>query len=164
MIYFKNIINVQQYLINESIALYKKILPFIQYFIAYETIFRLKSKAYKFLEINSYKRYCKIIENLLKQIDDKYILEQKIFPSKLLIFALSKLAGKLYKFKHKSSSPEQIILILLCLQHALINDGFVEPINNPITLGPNLQVISGKIISEGKFLILLSNVGKENIS
>jgi len=92
--YFKNIINVQQYLINESIALYKKILPFIQYFIAYETIFRLKSKAYKFLEINSYKRYCKIIENLLKQIDDKYILEQKIFPSKLLIFALSKKYNK----------------------------------------------------------------------
>ena len=46
------------------------------------------------MEINSYKRYCKIIENLLKQIDDKYILEQKIFPSKLLIFALSKKYNK----------------------------------------------------------------------
>ena len=88
--YFLNLKNVQQYLIDKSIKLYKNILPFIQYFIAYEIIFRLKSKAYEFLDIDSYKRYCITIENLLKQIEDKYILEQKIFQSKLLIFALSK--------------------------------------------------------------------------
>ena len=88
--YFENLKNVQYYLINKSIILYNKILPFIQYFIAYETIFRLKSQAYKYLDINSYKNYCSLIENLLNKIEDKYILEQKIFPSRLIIFALSK--------------------------------------------------------------------------
>jgi len=88
--YFNSIINVQQYIINKSISLYNKILPFIQYFVAYELIFRLRTKAYKFLDSINYKKYCELIENTLKQIEDKYFLEQKIFPSKLLIFALSK--------------------------------------------------------------------------
>ena len=69
---------------------YNKILPFIQYYLAYELLFRLQSKAYNYLDLNDYNKYCYIIENLLKKIDDKYILEQKIFPSNLLIFALSK--------------------------------------------------------------------------
>jgi len=88
--YFENLKNVQYYLINTSIIMYNKILPFIQYFIAYETIFRLKSLAYKYLDVNNYKNYCIEIENLLNKIEDKYILEQKIFPSRLIIFALSK--------------------------------------------------------------------------
>ena len=88
--YFDNLKNVQYYLIKKSIIMYNKILPFIQYFIAYETIFRLKSLAYKYLDINNYKNYCILIEDLLNEIDDKYILEQKIFPSRLIIFALSK--------------------------------------------------------------------------
>ena len=92
--YFSNIINVQQYLIDKSIKLYNDIMPFIQYFIAYETLFRIKSKAYQFLDFVDYKKYCKKIENILIKIDDKYILEQKVFPSWLLIFALSKKYNK----------------------------------------------------------------------
>ena len=92
--YLETINLVQQYLINRSLSLYNKILPFIQYFIAYETLFRIKSEAYKFLDLDNYKIYCFVIENLLKQIDDKYILEQKIFPSNLKIFALSKKYNK----------------------------------------------------------------------
>lgn len=37
-----------------------------------------------------YNKYCNIIESLLKQIDDKYILEQKILNYKLKIFSLSR--------------------------------------------------------------------------
>ena len=88
--YFDIINSVQQYLINKSILLYNKILPFIQFYIAYETLFRIESLAFKYLDNNSYKEYCSVIERLLKQVEDKYILEQKIFPTRLQIFALSK--------------------------------------------------------------------------
>lgn len=88
--YFMTIDLVQQYLIDKSILLYNKILPFIQFYIAYETLFRIEGLPFKFLDNDSYKNYCSAIENLLKQIEDKYILEQKIFSSRLLIFALSK--------------------------------------------------------------------------
>ena len=88
--YFISIIKVQKYLIDKSISLYNIILPFIQYFIAYETIFRLRSKAFIYLGKNNYKQYCFLIEEILQQIEEKYFLEQKIFPSKLLIFAISK--------------------------------------------------------------------------
>ena len=88
--YLWTIQNVAEFIIKKSIENYNKILPFIQFLIAYELLFRLESKAFKFLEPIIYNKYCKTIENLLKQLDDKYILEQKIFPSKLQIFALSK--------------------------------------------------------------------------
>ena len=88
--YFWTIKYVQQYIIEESMKTYNKIISFIQYYIAYELLFRLQSKAYNYLNISDYNKYCKLIENLLKKIEDKYFLEQKIFPSYLLIFALSK--------------------------------------------------------------------------
>ena len=88
--YFWTIKHVQQYIIDESKNIYNKILPFIQYYIAYELLFIIQSKAYNYLDFNNYNKYCNIIESILKEIDDKYILEQKIFPSNLLIFALSK--------------------------------------------------------------------------
>lgn len=88
--YFSTIDLVQQYLINESNELYNKILPFIQFYIAYEILFRLTSRAYKFLDSTGYDKYCKLIEGLLKQIEDKYILEQKVLSSRLQVFALSK--------------------------------------------------------------------------
>ena len=92
--YFSTINLVQQYLIDKSISIYNYVLPFIQFYIAYETLFRIESLAYKFLDLNSYHQYCYIINNLLKQIDEKYILEQKIFSSKLKLFALSKKYNK----------------------------------------------------------------------
>ena len=89
--FYFNIINlVQQNLIKKSILLYNKILPFIQFYIAYETLFRIESLSYKYLDNKSYNEYCSVIQNILIQIEDKYILEQKIFPSRLKIFALSK--------------------------------------------------------------------------
>ena len=86
--YFWTIKYVQQYLIDKSISLHQKILPFVQFYIAYETLFRLESKAYKFLNPINYKKYCETINNLLMQIEEKYFLEQMIFPVILKIFAL----------------------------------------------------------------------------
>ena len=87
--YFSTIEDVQQFLINKSIQIYGKIISFIQFYIAYEILFRIQSKAYKYLNLNDYKKYCKTIINLVKQIEDKYFIEQKIFPSNLIFFILS---------------------------------------------------------------------------
>ena len=92
--YFYTIENVHQFIINESIKVYGKIIPFIQFYIAYELLFRIQSKAYLYLELIDYNNYCRTIINLIKQIEDKYFLEQKIFPSNIILFTLSKKYGE----------------------------------------------------------------------
>jgi len=87
--YFDILKNLHIYLIKTSIELFQKILPFIQFYLAYEILFRLTSQAFKFLDSNSYKKYCLLIKKILLRIDDKYILEQRIFSSQLKILALS---------------------------------------------------------------------------
>ena len=88
--YFEFLNKLHLYLINKSIELFSNILPFIQYYISYEILFRLTSPAYKFLDLFTYKKYCSTIQNILLKIDDKYILEQRIFSNKIKILALSK--------------------------------------------------------------------------
>ena len=39
-------------------------------------------------------KYSRTIINLIKQIEDKYFLEQKIFPSNIILFTLSKKYGE----------------------------------------------------------------------
>ena len=92
--YFSTINNVQQYLIDKSIFLYNKIVSFIQYYIAYEILFRISSPAFRFLDLSNFNKYCDIIENLLRIIDDKYIMEQNILTPRIKIFALSKKYNK----------------------------------------------------------------------
>ena len=88
--YFNTIYFVLYYLIEKSLKFYKKIQPFIQYYIATEILSRLEAKSYKYLDLNSFNEYSKLIQNLLQQIDDKYILDVKIFHPYLGIFALSR--------------------------------------------------------------------------
>ena len=92
--YFSTLANVQQFMINESIKIYGKIMSFIQFYIAYEILFRIQSKAFLYLNFKDYKKYCKTIINLSKQIEDKYFLEQKIFPTNIIFFTLSKKYNK----------------------------------------------------------------------
>ena len=82
--------NVHQYLLDYSKIIYNCKVPFIQFLVGYDILFRIPSSAYKFLDNNNFNKYCDLIENLLKQIDDKYILEQRILSYKLKMFALSK--------------------------------------------------------------------------
>ena len=103
-----NGLTLQQYIIDKSIVLYNQILPFIQYYIAYETLFRIESKAYKFLDLKNYILYRDVIQNLLYQTDEKFILEQKIFPSRLQIFALSK------KYNRDNSCAQKAVAVM-CL-------------------------------------------------
>jgi len=88
--YFRTLNQVEKYLLNKSKALYGKIMPFIQFYIGYDILFRIKSNAFKILDINSLRHYYLIIEELLNQIDDKYILEQRNVPNNYKLFVLSK--------------------------------------------------------------------------
>ena len=88
--YFWTIENVHEYIIHQSIKIHNTILPFIQFFIAYEMLFRIEAKTFKFLGFLNYKRYCKVVEKYIKKVEDKYILEQRIFSPRLKILALSK--------------------------------------------------------------------------
>ena len=91
--YFGTIKDVSNYLINASKALYDKIVPFIQFLLIYDIIFRIKTDSFKFLDNNNFKKYCILIEGILKQIDDKYIIEQKSHSNKYKLFTLSKKYG-----------------------------------------------------------------------
>ena len=88
--YFGTIKYVSNYLINSSIFLYKKIVPFIQFLIAYDLLFRIQQQAFKTLGSENLKKYSYLIEEILNQIDDRYILEQKILSNKYKLFTLSK--------------------------------------------------------------------------
>ena len=88
--YFKTIDLVLNFLIAKSKRLYNNIQPFLQFYIAYEILFRIAIEAYKYLDLSHYNIYCKIIVNLLQQIEDKYILNITNFHPFIILFALSK--------------------------------------------------------------------------
>ena len=82
--------NVHQYLLDSSNKIYNITLPFIQFLIGYDILLRISSHDYNYLDKYNFNKYSDIIEVLLKQIDDKYILEQKIISYKIKLFALSR--------------------------------------------------------------------------
>ena len=88
--YFGTMNSVSNYLINSSKTLYNEIVPFIQFLIIYDILFRITSDAYNYLNSNNLKRYIFLIDNILKQIEDKYFLEQNILTNKYKLFLLSK--------------------------------------------------------------------------
>ena len=88
--YFSSIKEVSQYLIDKSKAFYKRIVPFIQFYLAYDILFRIEHLSYKYLSSDNYSKYCNIVVDLLQNIEDKYILEQKAVDNKYKIVALSK--------------------------------------------------------------------------
>ena len=86
--------SVDKYLINESKKLYNKIIPFVQFYIAYNTLFRIILPTNLFLSKSKFYSYSKSLEYIIKQIEDKYILEQKILSEKEKLFLLSLKNGK----------------------------------------------------------------------
>ena len=87
--YFSIIKTVDEYLMEYSNKLYKRIMPFIQFYVAYNTLFRIVYPSYKYLTSCNLKKYYKLVENILKKIDDKYILEQRILSLNEKFLALS---------------------------------------------------------------------------
>ena len=88
--YFSIFKSVDGYLIEKSKQLYNKILPFIQFYIAYNTLFRIIQPTNKYLDKNKFELYCKSVEKNIKQIEDKYILEQRILSLKQKLILLKK--------------------------------------------------------------------------
>lgn len=87
--YFNTTNYFYQHLFDLSKNIYNKILPFAQYLVAYEILFRLNTPAYKYLPKQKYFQYISILEGLLVQIDDYYILKQRSIKTVLKFLALS---------------------------------------------------------------------------
>ena len=86
--------SVDQYLLNKSINLYNRIEPFIQYYIAYNSLFRIIIPSYLYLKASKFYSYSNLFENIIKHIEDKYIIEQKILSLKEKLLLLSKKYNK----------------------------------------------------------------------
>lgn len=81
--YYFSILNlVNKFLIEKSIELYNKIIPFIQFYLGYNMLFRISFPTYKYLEKNKLNKYYEAFEKILMQIEDKYILNKKYYHSK----------------------------------------------------------------------------------
>ena len=114
--YFSQLKYVGQYLLDRSKQLYNIIVPFIQFYIAYNDLFRILSPAFNFLSDNNIKEYCNTLIMQLKQIDDKYILEQKFTNYRTKLLALSK--------KYNRDVRYEVIVnngLLMYYQNFLIN-------------------------------------------
>ena len=70
--YFITPYYVHHSLLNQSLLLFNKTLPFIQYYVAYDVLFRLLSTTYIYINLSKYIKYRQIIIELLQRIDDKY--------------------------------------------------------------------------------------------
>lgn len=92
--YFITPKKVHKFLLNLSILLFDKALEFIQYYVAYDLLFRIIAPCYKYLTLPKFIKYYQIMVELLKQIDDKILLEQKNVGNRIKIYALSKKHGK----------------------------------------------------------------------
>ena len=98
--YFKTPILVHQNLLDLSYNKFNKLIPFIQFYVAYDILFRILSSTFKYIDLPKLIKYSQIIIKLLKRIDDKFLLEQKNVEIIIKIYALSK--------KHKMDMREFI--------------------------------------------------------
>ena len=88
--YFISPILVHKNLLDISFKTFNKLIPFIQYLVAYDILFRIKSIIINYISLSKFIKYSQIIIKLLKRIDDKYILEQRNVGNIIKIYALSK--------------------------------------------------------------------------
>ena len=88
--YFKSPILYFQKILYISLIRFNKLLPFIQYLIAYEILFRIKISSYSYINLPKLIKYSQIILKLLKNLDDKYILEQRNVGNIIKFYSLSK--------------------------------------------------------------------------
>ena len=92
--YFITPYAVYHHLLNTSLILYNKTLPFIEYCVAYEILWRISSNSYIYISLPKYIKYIQIIMELLKRVNDKYIIEQRILDYKIKLYVLSRKNNK----------------------------------------------------------------------
>ena len=136
--YLGTLEKVSLFLINSSKAIYNSILPFIQFLIIYDLLWRIQSYAFLYLDLKNFKRYKCIIDKLLKEIDDKYIFEQKTFSYRHKMFILSKKYKRdlRYDIKLKNNSfiYSNKIIIDLKTENSIIEWRILDIKNNKIYL------------------------------
>ena len=141
--FFETVTQVSIYLLNKSREIYNKIVPFIQYYICFDLLYRIESYTFRYLDYENFHKYNNIIEKLLNIIDDKYILEQHNLPNKYKLFALTK--------KYNRDIRKDIIFI---------NNSFNYLEYKIIDLNINKNIITWKIIDIKNGIIHLE--GKDN--
>jgi glycosyltransferase involved in cell wall biosynthesis len=141
--YFTTPILVHRFLLDLSLALFNKTLLFIEYYVAYDILFRMVTSNFKYLTIPKLIKYQQIIKDLLKRVDDEIILQQKNVGNIIKIFSLS--------VKHDKDMRKYIIY----------NNGSIE-FKNHIIIEPEKN---GNILVL-KFIDIKDNVlhieGKDN--
>lgn len=80
--------------IENSINIYGKIIPYVQFMIMYDLQWRIKNTNYGELDEQEKKQYQKNIVELLKNIEDYIIIEQKNIYSKFKLYTLNLKYGK----------------------------------------------------------------------
>lgn len=83
-----------KYMFELSKKKYGKIEYFIQYTVMYDLSWRLKKKVSDHLSTEDHKRYCDMITELIKQIDDRVIFRQKEMFMSMKMFCLEKKYGR----------------------------------------------------------------------
>ena len=141
--YFSQLKFVGQYLLDKSTELYNKAVPFLQFYIGYNALFRIISPAFKYLNKIDFREYCNILEDQLNQIEDKYILEQRFTSFKNKLFTLSK--------KHKRDLRYDIIF----KNNSLIYSGYVI-----MNLKNNGNIIVWRFLEINDYILHLE--GKED--
>ena len=92
--YFDTPIYLHKAMFERSVEKYGKIELFIQYMVMYDISWRLKKKVNEHLSDEDYKRYCDLIKELIKQIDDRVIFKQKDIFMNMKMFCLNMKYGK----------------------------------------------------------------------
>jgi CDP-glycerol glycerophosphotransferase (TagB/SpsB family)/glycosyltransferase involved in cell wall biosynthesis len=139
--YFSIIQLVDEYLIERSKKLYNRILPFIQFYLAYDILFRITFPTFNYIEKSRLLEYFNHIHNILYQIEDKYIIQQKILSLKEKFVALSK--------KYDYDIRDDIIIqnnLLIYSGHILMN----MKKNKNIITWRILEINNNSIHLEGK--------------
>ncbi len=92
--YFDTPVYLHQAMFDLSIKKYGKIETFIQFMAMYDLSWRLKKKVREHLSDEDYERYCNLIVDIIKQIDDRVILKQKLLFMNMKMFCLEKKYGR----------------------------------------------------------------------
>ena len=136
--YFDTLIKVHHVLINLSISLYNKIVPFIKYFLLYDIQFRIKTNVQKFLDHFNIIKYREMIDSLLNYIDKKFILKQKFLQNKIKLLILSRKYGKDLRndmvYENNSLKYEGIQIINFYNSNNIIYWKFIDIKNNILHL------------------------------
>lgn len=92
--YFNTPKYLHQFMIDLSVKKYGRIEQYIQFMIMYDISWRLKKNIREYLDDEQYEKYCKIICDIIEQLDDRVIFKQKELFMSQKMFCLCKKHGR----------------------------------------------------------------------